>query len=374
MPQFRFNTISKADIERSPGGKIMIYAIDYDGTNHQLISGVPGSGKTTVTIMRAERLINEGKKIIVFTYQNLLRVSLRNIASTKLRGKIYGFFDWYSSSYGYLDRGATAEQMKERIGKGPIADEILVDEGQDFEERIYRSLISACPKLTVGADNAQKIHENGLLSSEIREILEAEKPVAHVPLEYNYRNTFEIYAFARFFMPDNERAQKPISLELLPKGNGTKPIIFQTRDDDEKFRRIKVLLENSGDRNIAILLYHVEDVNTYHKRLSEMGFSCTKHHSNSHAETNIENILITTYKSAKGLEFQVVIMPDMHTAMQKFFQTSEHYYIACTRAKETLYLTYTGRLPNIFSNFDAGTYDLRTEYLETDTTTDDLPF
>ena len=44
MPQFRFNTISRADIERSQGGNTMIHAIDYDGSDHQLITGVPGSG------------------------------------------------------------------------------------------------------------------------------------------------------------------------------------------------------------------------------------------------------------------------------------------------------------------------------------------
>src|SRR5690606_22296932 len=104
MPQFRFNTISRADSERSQGGKTMIQAIDYDGNDHQLVTGVPGSGKTTVTIMRAERLINLNKRVKVFTYQTLLRTALNNIATPELQKHIFGFYDWFVrvKHFGYL--------------------------------------------------------------------------------------------------------------------------------------------------------------------------------------------------------------------------------------------------------------------------------
>lgn len=383
MPQFRFNTISRADIERSQGGNVMLQAIDYEGNDHQLVTGVPGSGKTTVTIMRAERLINQNKRIKVFTYQNLLRLALSNIASQALQQNIFGFYDWFVKvkRFGYLEPHYTEVEMANLMATEPVVDEILIDEGQDFEERIFRSLLAKCRRMTVGADNAQRVHERGILAAAIRQELERTKTTIPVRLEYNYRNTFEIYNFARYFMPDNERANNPIALRLMPRGNGNMPVVIQVLSNDEKFNRLRVILENAGDRNIAVLLYHQPEVDFYHNKIREMGFNCTPHHNRRQAGGNIENILVTTYKSAKGLEFQVVIMPDMHTAMDTAEKTAEHYYIGCTRAKESLYLIFTGHnLPGYFNQFRQDSYEFRaTENgaqrpTAHNITIDDLPF
>ena len=383
MPQFRFNTISRAEIERSQGGNTMIQAIDYDGSDHQLVTGVPGSGKTTVTIMRAERLINQGKNILVLTFQNLLCMSLKNIAQSEgLRNSIFGLYDWYPYRFGWLDDSHSAEYMIERMNDINPFDEILIDEGQDFEARIYQAFLPKCRRMTVGADNAQKVHESGILALAIKQELERNNTTIQVRLEYNYRNTFEIYNFARYFMPDSERANNPITLRLMPRGNGNKPVVIQVLNDEEKFNRISVILEDAGDRNIAVLLYHQSEVNLYHRKLQELGFGCTKYHNRAKPDGNFENILITTYKSAKGLEFQVVVMPDMHTAMNEHRKTREHYYIGCSRAKESLYLTFTGNsLPDFFKEFSKDSYEFRPAEnepqvlpAERNITEEDLPF
>ncbi len=381
MPQFQFNTISRAEIDRSQGGRVMLQAIDYPGHDHQLVTGVPGSGKTTITIMRAERLINENKRILVLTFQNLLCLSLKNIAqSDTLKNCIHGLYDWYPAKFGWLDASHTAEYMIERMQTLTPLDEILIDEGQDFEARIFRSLIQKCRQMTVGADNAQKVHEKGILANEIRQELESNKPVVPVPLNYNYRNTFEIYNFARFFVPDSERANLQIRLDLMARGNGNMPVVINVLSEEEKLSRLRVILEDAGDRNIAILLYGQREVDYYHQKITQMRFSATKWY-HGHQPSIIENILVTTYKSAKGLEFQVVIMPDMHTAMNSKEKTAEHYYIGCTRAKESLYLTFTGHnLPDHFNEFADDSYEFRPSQNGAQITTahnisaDDLPF
>jgi superfamily I DNA/RNA helicase len=381
MPQFQFNTISRADIERSRGGNVMIQAIDYDGSDHQLVTGVPGSGKTTVTIMRAERLINNNKKILVLTFQNLLCVSLKNIAQTDgLRNSIFGLYDWYPPRFGWLDDSHSAEYMIEKMKNLVPFEEILIDEGQDFEARIYQAFLTKCRRMTVGADNAQRVHESGILAPAIRLELERSRTTVPVPLQYNYRNTFEIYNFARHFMPDSERANNPIVLQLMPRGTGNMPVIIQALTDEEKFNRLRVILENAGEVNIAILLYGQREVDYHYRRITQMGFAATKWY-HGHQPNNIENILVTTYKSAKGLEFQVVIMPDMHTAMDSEEKTAEHYYIGCTRAKEYLFLTFTGlNFPGYFEGFAEDSYEFRpSENRPQRATTqniivDDLPF
>lgn len=358
----------------------MIQAIDYDGDDNQLVTGVPGSGKTTVTIMRAERLVTQGRAIRVFTFQNLLRTSLRNTVSPGLRDSIFGFYEWFYRKFGYLNPSESEEQMLTRMEGEPVIDEILIDEGQDFEERIYRSLLPKCKKMTVGADNAQRVHSRGLLAEEIRKELQSYRTTIQVRLEYNYRNTYEIYNFARYFMPNNERVNREFSLNLMPRGNGSKPVIIQVMSEAEKLNRLKVILEDAGDKNIAILLYHKSEVDDYHRLVTGMGLKATKWY-NGHQPDDIENILITTYKSAKGLEFQVVIMPDMEKAMTDDAQTCEHYYIGCTRTKEALFLTYTGNeMPACFRGFHEDAYELQLSGPEPESvrqsniTEDDFPF
>ena len=359
MPQFKFNTISRTDIESSLGGAQMIRAIDYDGPHHLLITGCPGSGKTTVSMMRAERLINMKSKILVVTYQDLLKNSLINIASEELAPHIVKFYKWFANKFRFLEFSESEVEMLEAMKSWTGLDEIIIDEGQDFESRIYRSLLQKCERLTVGADNAQRVHDSGLKADEIQVEMQNKGTVLPVNLQYNYRNTFEIYNFARFFLPFNERANNNLAIDRIPKGKGVIPTVFLVPDHNTRLAQLKILLSDAGDRNIAVLVYGVDEVDTYHQIIKDMGINCSKHHHDGHVGNNIENVLVTTFKSAKGLEFQVVIMPDMETARNQHYKTEEHYYIACTRAKENLFLISKGdHLPFYFRDFDSASYQL----------------
>ena len=385
MAQFKFTTISRDDIESSPGGTQMIHAIDYDGPNNLMITGCPGSGKTTITIMRAEKLVTMDKNILVITLQDLLQTSLRNISQPKLSSRIYKFYKWYyrSSDGKMVNKKSEIEMLKDLEGV-PQYDEILIDEGQDFESRVYRTLLGKSKKITVGADNAQKVHETGLLSSQIFNEIKKQNEVSKIDLQYNYRNTFEIYNFARHFLPLSERANNELLINKMPKGRGDKPTIFLVPDHNTRLAQLKILLDNAGDKNVAILVYHVDDVNKYYEIIKGFGINCSKHHNETHVAGEIENVLITTFKSAKGLEFQVVIKPNMERVHEEEYMTDEHYYIGCTRATENLFLIiHSNDLPQYFIEFDEASFNLdktgkmalpqlqsRIEEIETD----DLPF
>lgn len=384
MPQFVFNTISRTDIEGSLGGSQMLRAIDYDGPDNLLITGCPGSGKTTVSIMRAERLKLLNKNILVFTYQDLLKNSLCNIASDNLKNDISGFYNWYYKKFQFLNPQDTEIEILETMKEWNGVDEIIIDEGQDFEDRIYRSLLTKAKRITVGADNAQKIHERGLKSDEIFSELSIFSNVSQINLQYNYRNTFEIYNFARHFLPFNERANNELAIDKIPKGKGDLPTIFLVPNNDSQIAQLKILLDNAGDRNIAVLFYFQREVVEYYRIIKDMGFNCSMHSSNNHIGEYIENILVTTYKSAKGLEFQVVIMPNMNLIKDEHYMTDEHYYISCTRARENLFLIVNGsKLPNHFTHFNVTSYALNvtskldrpnTTNIELEIDTTDLPF
>jgi superfamily I DNA/RNA helicase len=381
MAQFKFNTISRTEIESSPGGTQMIHAIDYDGPNNLIITGCPGSGKTTVTIMRADRLVMMNKNILVFTYQALLQTSLKNISRRALSTKIHKFHKWYfANSNGKFVYEKEELEMLEDLKLVNKFDEILIDEGQDFEARVFRTLVGKSNKITVGADNAQRVHQVGLLSNEIIAEISIQNKVARVDLQYNYRNTYGIYDFARNFLPLNERANNPILINKIPKGSGEKPTLFLVPDDDSRIAQLKILLENAGDKNVAVLVYHVDEVELYYNIIGQLGIKCSRHHHDKHVNEDFENVIVTTFKSAKGLEFQVVIKPNMERVGEKMYMTDEHYYIGCTRATENLFLIIKGdALPKYFIDFEKDSFLLnKTGKMSIPAVivdeTDDLPF
>jgi len=355
MPQFKFNTISSTDIGGSLGGAQMIHAIEYDGPHHLLITGCPGSGKTTVSMMRAQRLVNMNSNVLFITYQKLLKTSLLNIAENNLKPKIHTFLQWYKDKFVYLNKNDNEETMLNSMKGWAGVDEIIIDEGQDFEARVYRSLLQKCKKISIGADNAQRVHIIGLTVEQIKEEINKLSSVYPIHLLYNYRNTFEVYNFARYFLPFNERANNNLAIERIPKGKGTIPSLFLVQSDEQRKTQLKILITDSGDRNIAILVNRIEEVDAYHKLITEMGINCSKYTSKSPIGNEIENIIVTTFISAKGLEFQVVIMPTMETKSG----SDEQYYIACTRAKENLFLICKGEThPYFFRDFDPASYQL----------------
>lgn len=342
MSQFRFNTISRTDIERSRGGNIMLQAIDYNGDNHQLVTGRPGSGKTTVSLKRLERLSNMPNfKVLFITYQILLAESLKNVVERNAVTKIKRINMWLYQ-FGVFSDADTADSFLQRIPHSSTFDEVIVDEGQDLEPRFLKVLNRKAKKITIGADNAQRLHPQGMNINEIVTDLETTKPVVTVRLNYNYRNSYEIYHFARFFVPDDPQANNSAVLATMTKKPETKPIIIQTQSEGELNTRLRVIIEDNSTKNMAVVLFHTEDVNKFYTKLLNMGFDCIKYYYGMPVPTDFKSIIVTTYISIKGLEFEVVVMPDMQRAFTNERPKGSHYYVGCTRAKERLYITFTG--------------------------------
>lgn len=382
MPQFRFNTISREDIVRSQGGNTMITAIDYDGKDHQMVTGRPGSGKTTVSLKRLERLVNvPNYKVLFITYQILLAESLKNVVEQSAADKIKRINMWLYQ-FGVFNDSDTAETFLARIPNTINFDEIIIDEGQDLEPRFLSVLMNKGKQITIGADNAQKIYPHGMAISEIVSKLETtRKPIVTIRLNYNYRNSYEIYNFARFFVPDDPQANNSTVLFSMSRKPETKPVVIQCLTESELDARIRVLIENNSDKNIAVVLFHTNDVDRFHSKISNMGFDCSKYYYPLPIPSDFKSIIVTTYYSVKGMEFEVVIMPDMQSAFTNERHTGNHYYVGCTRAKENLYLTYTAESkPQFLKEFADDSYEFRPSEKGTQRTTrqniieDDLPF
>ena len=69
----------------------------------------------------------------------------------------------------------------------------------------------------------------------------------------------------------------------------------------------------------------------------------------------MKNIIITTFKSAKGIEFDIVIIPYFSDGAKN---KAEEYYVGATRAKNQVYFLAINDIPKIMSYFKKDSYEL----------------
>ncbi len=106
---------------------------------------------------------------------------------------------------------------------------------------------------------------------------------------------------------------------------------------------------------IRILLHLQVEFSLYYENKERFPDGCA----------TIKNVHITTFKSAKGLEFDTVIIPnfdilkrlpiiiqDRDTGENKIICDWKDLYVACTRAKSNLYLISNYDIPSLNSVVD----------------------
>lgn len=395
MP-FEFHLPSLEQMRATPDGIEMLRMIDDDTFRSALISGGPGAGKTTVSIYRLVRLNSQQANVRLVTYQNLLVLAIRGLANQQAvpSHRVSTFHKWYcplTKANFDTENPPTADQMIECLQRSPLADqgldEILIDEGQDLPLCVYETIPRYVTRCFVGADDAQQAHPNhGAPMKQIEQSLrENFTPHKRIFLSKNFRNSYETYRFARQFIPRTNRVvwgeQGESTLERLLRDNrrSPKPTVISYRNPDQRNEHLRITLKNA-EGNVAILCplgprqenyYHSGgSVDEVHQIITEMGFPASKYHNKVSVPDNLKNYVVTTFKSAKGLEFDVVVIPRINF----FKQIPAEWYVACTRAlgRLVVYRDLGSSQCDPIAQFAPDTYDA--ESLDTPTATNDNPF
>ncbi|NLN61151.1 MAG: AAA family ATPase [Deltaproteobacteria bacterium] len=390
MPRFEFHLPSLEEMRGTPDGLEMLRMIDDDSFRSALVTGCPGSGKTTVSIYRLVRINNQRTNVHLVTFQNMLVQAIRNLANIQSvpRERVSTFHKWYcplTNSGFNIDAPPTPEEMARRIRKSPLSgqqiEELLIDEGQDLPLCVYQVLPQYFERVFVGADNGQQVHpKHGAKIEEIENILRTDfGPYRRFPLGRNFRNTYETYLFARQFIPKtNQVAWDEAIPERLLRSNrrGPKPTVISYHDNNQRNQHLKTILQNA-EGNVAILCplatesrLSGESVNEVYTLIKNMGITATKYHSQTDVPDSLERYVVTTFISSKGLEFDVVIIPRIN-----FFKNiPEEWYVASTRARKELFVFRDLNDPqnDPTSGFDPGTYNALDA--ETPVPEEDVPF
>ncbi len=225
-------------------------------------------------------------------------------------------------------------------------DALLIDEAQDWApvwfQLVKRLINPASGLLFLADDPSQSIYR--LFSWREKGI-----PVVGRTrwLRVPYRNTFEIYKAAYAIIDgfpeiqvslgeEGERVQPDLQQDVMRAG--PRPIIRRLPGITEEKDYIRnavdsYLSQGFSPRQIAVLCKHKEDISNLTSRLQGTG------------------VRLDTCHKFKGLEVEVVIIPFIQkTFLDSTQEAGERrlLYMAMSRARSQLLLTYSGKLPTLF--------------------------
>lgn len=239
---------------------------------------------------------------------------------------------------------------------------IIVDEGQDFSPMMIKSLVNAvagCGSFTFFGDVAQQIYgsrlswrDSGIDANNI------------IRLDVNYRNPSTITAFAsditksKYWLKDTDMVTASMQI-----AEGPKPILVHFSDKQQELIWIVDRAISIGKASsTVIVLRNREDVKSLERILKNKGCDATVINRETPGYPHIKTVYLTTFHAAKGLEFENVFIPFL--SREKFpdpetissaLSEDETYaneikllYVAATRSKYGLYMTYSGAISPLF--------------------------
>jgi superfamily I DNA/RNA helicase len=326
-----------------------------------LVTGPPGTGKTVMALYRAQMLSISDYSVDLIMYSKLLSwYTERAVGELQIEGQVCTYHKWmhwfwrecYGTNPPMRERwkhdwqAAVAQLVTEPPEAGSVP-HLIIDEAQDLPKDFFFLARYLASNLMIFADENQRLTEDNSTISEIERSLGtlAERH----ELRRNYRNTREIARLARRFCVGDTSA-----LPDLPERIGERPILRRF-DSTRAFGEFLARYErNNSDREIGVLCRTTSLQRELERDLR--GRKCANPvqmyvsaagKRQQRFDFDIPGIKIVNFQSMKGLEFDTVFLPELQRVQEDpgsaaFRMTM---YVAVSRAREELYLTWSGPGP-----------------------------
>jgi len=330
-----------------------------DEINPIAISGGAGTGKTVVSLYRHIQLMEDlGKYSVLVTYTKTLRFYLEMTVKSIENKQKY-------ENTNILPPSKQVFNLKNFPNGNWSVYEIIIDEAQDLNYNTHINIKNHAQQISYGADFNQQLYLGTIKKDKIKLLYSNN---IEYNLQQNFRNTYSILNFTKSILPNLLISQSMLD-ELEYEKKGVKAKLFITNNNLEKeIDKIIELIKRYESDNIAILLpfgndtfssnqFVYDSVEHYYNQLMSKNVKCSKYYNEMKTDNIIiEKIHVTTYKSAKGLEFDTVIIPCIENFQNyiikdkfPFIVNEEDYYVAFTRAKNNLFLFSSNKL-NFINN------------------------
>lgn len=333
------------------------------------IKGFPGSGKSVLlayTLKKIKSLNPQASLVIVVFTRSLAQMFTEAFQEMRERVDICTFYEFMNSSKRY--------------------DYVLSDEVQDLVPSVLREMNSRASHVIVAGDENQSIYErdpkfreNTVSSSQINILLSS----TSFELGIIHRLSSSIINVIQRFMPNMnvfsaKRDQTKTSTQVrLCEANGlneevkyimreaskatkigeTAAILLPTQNDILKLVNAALATEGKSPWPQKLNNWGKLDFASMNSYLSQQGMKI-KYVGNGIGSFSSEDnkIIIMTYHSSKGLDFDNVFIPFMNSSL--FIVPDETrsktlFMVAMTRSRNNLYLTYSGYKHSYLNSFSS---------------------
>ena len=291
-----------------------------------LVAGCAGSGKSVIAMHKAEQIAQQGEDVILIAYTKSL-TGFMNV------GKPIGPYRFYYH-YQWVRQGM------------PKADYIIVDEIQDFtKEEIMDFIQSSNKYFMFFGDTAQSIYKQfGKQTLTIEEIGKL-TGLNVLKLYNNYRLPRPVAKITQDYVGVNV---EPYKEKVYKNMERSLPYIIYKTSIVEQIESIRSIVNNNSGKSIGILLPSNELALSVSEELRKKNIGCELKYSTDTAKDfryvdtlDFATIMpkIMTYHSAKGLQFDIVILPMYNGAPD--IESRKSLYVAMTRTMHKLYVFYS---------------------------------
>jgi DNA helicase IV len=235
---------------------------DHHPSEHLFVVGPPGSGKTSLAVLRARFLGNLGQTVVFVTRNRMLASLACQLGNDNLNAQTMSQFvagTFYRNHsrlvpqiYPYIYNWAEIFRAYDTQKDKQKFDHVVIDEAQNLPADFLRWAIRfAARTVTVFADEDQTTDP---FRSSLRDICDAGMPNP-IRLTANHRNTVEIAAVAEHF----HRSQTlPPGIVQRPRG-GEAPQLIPVGREREIIELVAARYSNRGDA-IGIVTHFQADV------------------------------------------------------------------------------------------------------------------
>jgi superfamily I DNA/RNA helicase len=342
-----------------------------------LVFGPPGTGKTIIALLRAVAMRARGLHPIVIMFNHLLKEYCKQMLFQKKQyTPVQTYHQWFCGHYkkhysnwppelrdagGQVrkfkyDWAAIMEVCADQSSIVQDSTPLLIDEGQDLPAAFYEYVSLHFPNIMVFADENQQLddQENSVLK-EIGNCLNIpykKDPTTNAILaddEHtfllmdNMRNTVQIAKVAEHFYTGTQSG-KP----LLPTAEGAKPYLLDYNDIAYFSERIVRHGRMHPDKLVAVITVDNKSWEDFKQHLvvrcgqQSIQLACYNSANRAKIDFNASGIMLVNLQSMKGLEFDSVLIADLHRhkVRQNSAEHKMRLYVASSRPRDRLYLCH----------------------------------
>ncbi len=331
------------------------------------IKGFPGSGKSVLlayTLKKIRRLRSTDNVVFVVFTRSLVQMFKEAFADMNLSVEVKTFYEFMNGSMHY--------------------DYVLCDEVQDLTPSVLRAMNSRANHVVVAGDENQSIYdcdpkykESTVKSSQICPLLSARE----YELSVIHRLSRSIIDIVKRFMPGmnilaerSDQTKSSAQVRLCKASNiaqevkyivseckkatrigETAVVLIPTQRDIVKFVNAALAAEGKAQWPESVNRYGRLDFEAMNDYLSCQGLNiCYVGNGIGTFSAQSRKVIIMTYHSAKGLDFENVFIPFVNSSL--FIVPDEClsktlFMVAMTRSRKNLYITYSGRKHEYLNSF-----------------------